>query len=121
MHEGKTWLSDASESKASGSFEDLNQILGQDLYKNNPASGTKFYVKNPHLVGSILLHLPELVKQAAQPDTVAGLSRFLVVHFKSVAHKRFPDVPLQDMEALLADDPDYFNDLTYDDVVKASG
>ena len=120
LHEGKSWLSDASTDKPGDGFEDLNQLLDHDLYKNNPASGARFYVRNPHIVGSILLHLPELVRQAAQPDTVAGMSRFLIGHFKSVAHKILPDGSPEDVQALLNEDPDYFNDLTYDEVVQAT-
>ncbi|CAE7917987.1 unnamed protein product, partial [Symbiodinium necroappetens] len=118
LHEGRSWLSDAADNKPGGSFEDLNQIMDHDLYKNNPASGTKFYVKNPHLVGSILLHLPELVKQSTLPDSVAGLSRFLVAHFKAVTHKILPDKSADELRQMLTEDPDYFNDLAYDDVVQ---
>ncbi|CAE7282086.1 unnamed protein product [Symbiodinium sp. CCMP2592] len=119
LHEGRSWLSDAADNKPGGGFEDLNQIMDHDLYKNNPASGTKFYVKNPHLVGSILLHLPELVKQSTLPDSVAGLSRFLVAHFKAVTHKILPNKSADELRQMLTEDPDYFNDLAYDDVVKA--
>ena len=33
LHEGESWLSDASTDKPGGGFEDLNQLLDHDLYK----------------------------------------------------------------------------------------
>ena len=40
-------------------------------------------------------------------------------HFPIVVNKILPDVPPEEIAALLAEDPDYFNHLTYDEVVLA--
>jgi hypothetical protein len=119
LHETNNFLADAFDNKPGGGMEDLNQIQDHDIYKNTPASGTRFYVRNPHLVGSLLMHLEEFVRQAKQEDSIAGLSRFLVAHFPCVVHKIMPEGSSQEIEKALAEDPDYFNSLTYDNVVKA--
>ena len=43
--------------------------------------------------------------------------RFLVGEFSSVVHKVKPDMSADEMAKLLDEDPDYFNDLAYDNVV----
>ena len=122
LHEGKSWLAEAFEHSKSGGLEDLNQILDHDIYKNNPATGqSRFHVRNPHVVGAILMHLEELLDIGKKGDSVAGLPRFLIGHFVSVCNKVCPeDLSVQDMQNLLLDDPDYFNDLSYDEIVKAA-
>ena len=69
-------------------------------------------------MGSIMLHLEEFVEAVQQQDSVAGMMRFLVAHFKMVVHKIMPEGSPEEVQKLLEDDPDYFNDLEYDEVVK---
>lgn len=53
-------------------LEDLDQILDQDIYKNNPATGqSPFHVRNPHVVGAVLLHPEELLDIGKTGDSVA--------------------------------------------------
>ncbi|CAK0821406.1 unnamed protein product [Prorocentrum cordatum] len=118
LHEGKTFMTDLFASGPGGGVEDLNQIMDHDLYKNHPANNqSKFNVRNVHVVGSVLMHLEEVERQARQSDSVAGLSRFLVGKFPVVVHKIMPDLNPAEVEQLLQDDPDYFNSMNYDDVV----
>ena len=90
--------------------------------KNNPATGqSRFHVRNPHVVGAVLLHLEELVDIAKKGDSVAGMPRFLIGHFLSVCSKVAPEgLSSQEMQNLLVEDPHYFNDLSYDEVVTAA-
>eukprot|EP00435_Cladocopium_sp_Y103_P029585 s1478_g7.t1 len=122
LHEGKSWLAEAFEQQKGGGLEDLNQILDHDIYKNNPATGqSRFHVRNPHVVGAVLLHLEELVDIAKKGDSVAGMPRFLIGHFLSVCSKVAPEgLSSQEMQNLLVEDPHYFNDLSYDEVVTAA-
>ena len=53
----------------------------------------------------------------SREDTVAGLARFLVGKFPVVVNKILPEASPADIQKILEDDPDYFNDLTYDEVV----
>eukprot|EP00959_Pyramimonas_sp_CCMP1952_P448544 9391984-Pyramimonas_sp.AAC.1 len=68
-----------------------------------------------------MMHVEEVYDQAQKPDTTAGVMRFLIGHFSAVVNKIRPDVPAAQLTRLLLDDPDYFNDLDYDDVVTAIG
>ncbi|CAK0814291.1 unnamed protein product [Prorocentrum cordatum] len=118
LHEGKTFMTDLFASGPGGGVEDLSQIMDHDLYKNHPANNqSKFNVRNVHVVGSVLMHLEEVERQARQSDSVAGLSRFLVGKFPVVVHKIMPDLNPAEVEQLLQDDPDYFDSMNYDDVV----
>ena len=63
------------------------------------------------------MHLEEVELQAQQADSVAGLFRFLIGKFPVVVNKILPDVPPAEMQELLMNDADYFNDLSYDDVI----
>ena len=103
-----------------GGIEDLNQICDHALYKNTPLTPTsKFVVENPHLVGFILMHLEEVVRHAEKDDSVAGLMRLLFVTFPPVTNKIAPKGLSEGAtKELLTTDPDYFNDLAYDDVIK---
>ena len=65
-----------------------------------------------------MLHLEEFVDAVQQKDSVAGMMRFLVAHFKMVVHKILPEGSADELQRLLEDEPDYFNDLEYDEVVK---
>lgn len=122
LHEGKSWLAEAFEHSKGGGLEDLNQILDHDIYKNNPATGqSRFHMRNPHVVGAVLLHLEELLDIGKKGDSVAGLPRFLIGHFLSVCSKVCPEnLSPQEMQNLLLEDPNYFNDLSYDEIVKAA-
>lgn len=122
LHEGKSWLAEAFEHSKGGGLEDLNQILDHDIYKNNPATGqSRFHVRNPRVVGAVLLHLEELLDIGKKGDSVAGLPRFLIGHFLSVCSKVCPEnLSPQEMQNLLLEDPNYFNDLSYDEIVKAA-
>ena len=69
---------------------------------------------------SIFTHDPsleEIEKQAREEDSVAGLTRFLIGKFPVVVNKIMPDVPPSEVQNILLNDPDYFNDILYDDVV----
>ena len=122
LHEGKSWLAEAFEQQKGGNLEDLNQILDHDIYKNNPATGqSRFHVRNPHVVGAVLLHLEELLDVAKKGDSLAGLPRFLIGHFVPVCSKVCPEgLSPHELQNLLLNDPNYFNDLSYDEVVKAT-
>ena len=62
LHEGKSLLSEEFEHAKGGGLEDLVPILNQDIYKNNPATGqSRFHVRNPHVVGAVLMHLEEML------------------------------------------------------------
>ena len=65
------------------------------------------------------MHIEEIVEQGTKPDSTAGMMRFLTGHFKPVVNKILPDGPPDEIRALLEEDPDYFNDLVYDDVVES--
>lgn len=118
LHEGKNFLQDAFTNGPGGGVEDLNQIMDHDLYKNHPANNqSKFNVRNVHVVGAILMHLEEIERQARVDDSVFGLARFLVAKFPVVVNKILPDVAPAEIQNILLDDPDYFNNLAYDDVV----
>ena len=41
----------------------------------------RYWVKNPHLIALVMMHCEEIVQQASQEDSVAGLSRFLLAKF----------------------------------------
>ena len=100
----------------------MNQILDHDIYKNNSATGqSRFHVRNPHVVGAVLMHLEELLDIGKKGDSVAGLPRFLIGHFLSVCSKVCPEnLSAQEMQNLLLEDPNYFNDLSFDEIVKAA-
>eukprot|EP00971_Amphidinium_carterae_P226098 4484683-Amphidinium_carterae.1 len=118
LHEGKTWLGHVFENGQGGGVEDLNQLHDHDLYKNHPMSqGSRFSVRNPHVSGAVLVHLEEILHQAEQEDSVAGLMRFLVAKFPAVMHKVLPSGTPEELAQLLDDDPDYFNELEYDAVI----
>ncbi|CAK0909816.1 unnamed protein product, partial [Prorocentrum cordatum] len=122
LHEGKTWLPQTFDNGPGGGIDDLNQIHDHDMYKNHPGNTqNRFLVRNPHLCGAVMMHIEELYDQAQKPDTTAGMMRFLIGHFPAVVNKIRPDVPPSQITRLLQDDPDYFNDLDYDDVVTAIG
>ena len=122
LHEGKTWLPQTFDSGPGGGIDDLNQIHDHDLYKNHPGnSQNRFRVRSPHLCGAVMMHVEEVYDQAQKPDTTAGMMRFLVGHFIAVVNKILPDLPPPQLARILDGDPDYFNDLTYDDVVEALG
>jgi len=118
LHEGRTWLPETFQGGPGGGVEDLNQLHDHDVYKNSPANTSgKFVVRNPHLVGAVLLHLDELVSQAEKDDSVAGMERFLIARFPMVANKLLPTGAAEEVGASILEG-DYFNDLTYDAVVK---
>jgi hypothetical protein len=122
LHEGKTWLPQTFDSGPGGGIDDLNQIHDRDLYKNHPGNNqNKFRVRNPHLCGAVLMHVEGVYDQSQKPDTTAGMMRFLVGHFSAVVNKILPDLPSPQIARIVADDPDYFNNLGYDDVVQALG
>ena len=52
-------------------------------------------------------------------DSTAGMQRFVICRFPMVVNKILPDASPEALTATLASDPDFFNDLAYDDVVKA--
>eukprot|EP00973_Karenia_brevis_P023199 3194804-Karenia_brevis.AAC.1 len=65
------------------------------------------------------MHLEEVVEQAEKDDSVAGLMRFLVAKFPAVVNKLLPPgLSDADIKQILDEDPDYFNDLCYDEVVQ---
>ena len=66
-----------------------------------------------------MMHLEEIWEQGQKPDSTAGMMRFLVAHFPAVINKILPDSPPAQVQSLLDADPDYFNDIAYDDVVQA--
>ena len=122
LHEGKTWLPQTFDSGPGGGIDDLNQIHDHDLYKNHPGNTqNRFRVRNPHLCGAVLMHVEEVYDQAQKPDSTAGMMRFLVGHFSAVVNKILPDAPAEQITKILDADPDYFNDLSYDNVVQAMG
>ena len=55
-----------------------------------------------------MLHLEEFVEAVQQKESVAGMMRFLVAHFKMVVHKIMPEGSPEEVQKLLEDDPDYF-------------
>jgi hypothetical protein len=77
------------------------------------------HVRNPHFVGTVKMHLEEIVAQLEREDTTAAMMRFLVCRFPSVVNKILPACEEAEMRQLLEADPDYFNDLAYDDVVES--
>ena len=97
-------------------------IMDHDLFKSNPASGqSRFHVRNPHVTGAVLMHLEEILEMVKKPDSVQGLPRFIIGHFLPVCNKVAPEgLSQEQLQHLLLEDPDYFNDLTYDDIVTAS-
>ncbi|CAK0896107.1 unnamed protein product [Prorocentrum cordatum] len=122
LHEGKTWLPQTFDSGPGGGIDDLNQIHDHDLYNNHPGnSQNRFRVRSPHLCGAVMMHVEEVYDQAHKPDSTAGMMRFLVGHFIAVVNKILPDLPPPQLARILDSDPNYFNDLTYDDVVEALG
>ena len=49
----------------------LIQLHDHDVYKNSPANAQgQYYIRNPHFLGAVLMHLEEVVAQAEKPDTV---------------------------------------------------
>ena len=65
------------------------------------------------------MHLEEITAQAEKDDSVAGLMRFLLAKFPAVVNKLVPPgLSDEELRQLLDEDPDYFNDLCYDEVVQ---
>ncbi|CAK0804108.1 unnamed protein product, partial [Prorocentrum cordatum] len=119
LHEGKTRLPQTFDSGAGGGIDDLDQIHDHDLYKNHPGnSQNRFRVRSPHLRGAVMMHIEDVYDQAQKLDSTAGMMRFLVGHFIAVVNKILPDLPPPQLARILDSDPNYFNDLTYDDVVE---
>ena len=117
LHEGRSFLQQTFDGGPGGGIEELNMVAEHDVFKNSPANaGGKFFVRNPHLVALIMLHLEEIVHQAQQPDTVAGMSRFLCCKFPAVHCKIRPS---HEGEVQPGDLEDYFNSLGYDAVVSS--
>lgn len=115
LHEGRTFLQQTFDGGPGGGIEELNMVAEHDVFKNSPANaGGKFFVRNPHLIALIMLHLEEIAQQASQPDTVAGMSRFLMCKFPAVHCKIRPS---SDGEAVRGEIEEYFNLLGYDQVV----
>ena len=119
LHEGKNWLNNTMDGGVGGGVEDLNQVMDHDVYKNSPANASgKFNVRNPHMPGIVLMHLPELTQQFSKDDTVAGMMRFLIAKFPSVVNKVQPEGLTESQLHDLTASDDYFNNLEYDVVVK---
>ena len=111
MDEGKPWLTEVFEQTKGGELEDLNQIMDHDIYKNNSAAGqSEFQVRN-------------LIWWACKEAWVCRRTdtRFLIGQFSSVCNKILPDrLSEQALQNLLLEDPPYFHDLTYDEIVQAA-
>ena len=120
LHEGCGWFADLFKQGPGGGVEELNQVMDHDLYKNSPlVQISKFYVRSPHLVAAVMMHLKEVVQHAEAPDSVAGLMRLLHATFPPVPNKIVPPgLDEAGVKKLLEEDPHYFNNLAIDDVVE---
>ena len=117
LHEGRTFLQHTFEGSVGGGIEELNQLSDHDCYKNIISSQSgRYWVKNPHLIALVMMHCEEIVQQASQEDSVAGLSRFLLAKFPCRVLKiRDPQSAEQAQNEL----DECFNSLGYDQVVSA--
>ena len=117
LHEGRTFLQHTFEGSVGGGIEELNQLSDHDCYKNTISSQSgRYWVKNPHLIALVMMHCEEIVQQASQEDSVAGLSRFLLAKFPCRVLKiRDPQSAEQAQNEL----DECFNSLGYDQVVSA--
>ena len=99
-------------------MEDLSQIMGHDLSSQKLSSEQSGEIQCPQRAcGRSSLHALRGELEAGAGGSVFGLARFLIGKFPIVVNKILPDVPPREIQAILMDDPEYFNDLAYDDVV----
>jgi hypothetical protein len=124
-HEGKQWLIQLLSGGPAGSMDDLNAIAEHAFFKNAPANkDSKFRVENPHVIVFILTHMEEMVplldkelNATKDKDSVAGLARFLYGHFKPMCSKVLPEGSPDEIEKLIQENDEYFNDILFDEAV----
>jgi hypothetical protein len=129
-HESKAWIAKLLEGGHSGSMDDLNAIGEHCYWKNGPANKeSRFCVDNPHLVVILLSHMEELVPLLEKAknmskdskDSTNGSQRFSYVHFKGASLKLLPEgCNKEEIASFIADNDDFFNDLTFDEAVLAA-
>ena len=109
------------------SCDEINQVAAHAYYRNSPANdNSKFSIENPHLFAFWLVHLEELVyclhakTGKEDEDSMAGLARFFIAHFRAVTSKLLPAGTADGEADELVESDEYFNKLTFDQIASAS-